>query len=633
MNDKILTIWDREEEATSPAESTIYWSGYYKKDNIKTIPNYLEQNADQLRARYLSFIHELGELNFLGKRLIDHLEVDKDFSFWWMTLPAEKSYLKSPRIFDCLRLLALDEQLNRIKPQTLKLVSGDNALADAINKCAESKGIHFEWDKKINQSGKMNLKNFYGRLPSTVRSIIFFLIHILSRWQLIKVRKKKWFSGNHSIFFFSYFVHLDSQSCENGNFYSHQWGALPSTLYDKGLKLNFIHHFLQSPDMPNTKKGIKWVTKFNRRSDSQGLHSFLDSWLSLKVCLNALFDFFTISIKMIFLQSSMTKAIHKIPYNYLWPLLERDWNNSIHGPLAIQNTLFLRLIDSAVGNFPKQSIGLYLLEGQCWERAFIHYWRKNGHGRLIGFCHATVSYWYLMYFNDQRTLNSNAKNAMPKPDNIAVNGKAMRNIMVNAGYQPETLIDVEAIRYLHINEVKNKFHLKAVGKKRLLALGDYMPDVTKSLLFLLNQLDKSFLLKYDIFFKRHPVVDPINKKLYPNLHFQEINSNLNEILPNVDIVLSTINTAAAIESFAVGLPVITMLDSNNFNSSPLRGENGAVFISTPLELKTAIENLLNQSFVQKQNDYFWVDPELPRWKSLLGLDQKYLAKKITETYN
>jgi len=60
LSDKILTVWDCEETATSPAESTIYWSGYSKKENINTVPKYLEDNADQLRARYLAFIHELG---------------------------------------------------------------------------------------------------------------------------------------------------------------------------------------------------------------------------------------------------------------------------------------------------------------------------------------------------------------------------------------------------------------------------------------------------------------------------------------------------------------------------------------------------------------------------------------------
>jgi len=144
-----------------------------------------------------------------------------------------------------------------------------------------------------------------------------------------------------------------------------------------------------------------------------------------------------------------------------------------------------------------------------------------------------------------------------------------------------------------------------------------MPQVTKSLLLLLEQIDKTLVSNYNILLKNHPAVDPIKKDLYPSLHFQEINLKLEEILPTVDMVLASINTAAAIESFAAGLPVITVLDNCNFNASPLRGESGAVFVSTSLELKNALETLSNESFVPTKNEYFWLDPEIPRWKSLL----------------
>ncbi|SVE10911.1 uncharacterized protein METZ01_LOCUS463765, partial [marine metagenome] len=183
----------------------------------------------------------------------------------------------------------------------------------------------------------------------------------------------------------------------------------------------------------------------------------------------------------------------------------------------------------------------------------------------------------------------------------------------------EALIDVEALRYLHLNKIKNIYKSPSVtmANNKLLVLGDYKPNITKSLLLLLDQLDKSLLSKYYIFLKNHPAVDPINKELYPNLCLQETNLHLSKLLPTVDVVLSSINTAAAIESFAVGLPVITVLDDNYFNVSSLRGVNGAVFVSTSLELKNALETLFNESFVPTKNEYFWIDPELPRWQSLL----------------
>ena len=63
-------------------------------------------------------------------------------------------------------------------------------------------------------------------------------------------------------------------------------------------------------------------------------------------------------------------------------------------------------------------------------------------------------------------------------------------------------------------------------------------------------MDKSLLSKYYILYKNHPGVDPIERELYPNLCLHETNLHLSRLLPTSDVVLSSINTAAAIESFA-----------------------------------------------------------------------------------
>ena len=84
-------------------------------------------------------------------------------------------------------------------------------------------------------------------------------------------------------------------------------------------------------------------------------------------------------------------------------------------------------------------------------------------------------------------------------------------------------------------------------------------------------------------------------------------------------MISSGNTVAAIEALLVGLPVIVTLENNNFNFSPLKGETGVKFIRSNLELKTALENLIPISKIENENKYFWINPELPRWKALLNI--------------
>ena len=132
MNDSVI-VWDQKEPTLNNySQETLYWQSYTNDSNGTSIPAYLEIHATRLRAKYLEFIHDLGEQQIKGKSVIEHLAIEEDFSFWWMTLLAEKSTLKSPQIYDCLRLMALEEVLLKVKPSHLSLVSSDKNLAKAM---------------------------------------------------------------------------------------------------------------------------------------------------------------------------------------------------------------------------------------------------------------------------------------------------------------------------------------------------------------------------------------------------------------------------------------------------------------------------------------------------------------------
>ena len=80
----------------------------------------------------------------------------------------------------------------------------------------------------------------------------------------------EWYAGKNSLFFFSYFVHLDQEAGEAGKFYSRQWEKLPEQLQKQGYQLNWMHLFLTSPVIPNAQTGINWLERFYMDSKQEG---------------------------------------------------------------------------------------------------------------------------------------------------------------------------------------------------------------------------------------------------------------------------------------------------------------------------------------------------------------------------
>ena len=122
------------------------------------------------------------------------------------------------------------------------------------------------------------------------------------------------------------------------------------------------------------------------------------------------------------------------------------------GPVAISNALFLNLFEQVLKSQSYQKMGFYLLENQAWERALIYAWKASGHGDLIGVQHSTVRYWDLRYFSDFRNYERKNCNDMPIPDRVALNGKVSITAYRDGGYPENMLVEVEALRYLHLAE-------------------------------------------------------------------------------------------------------------------------------------------------------------------------------------
>ncbi len=618
MNQSTITVWDSREKPPEARGIVYLWNGYAETDTIRSLLRYVENHAERLRSKYLALIHDVGESWIDDKRVIDHLVLKDGLSYWWMTLCVEKSLWKSPSITDVIRLFALEEIIIDQKPGKLKLFSPNCSLHEVIADLCYSLGIEYEWEKLPGGPYRLSIKAFYRSLPQPLQAILGFSRHLLIHWPLRNAKRSDWFEGPNALLFCSYFIHLDSESCTNGKFYSRQWEIFPKLLQDNGFRINWIHHYLKSSVLPNTRVALNWVQRFNEHRQDQGFHTFLYSFLSWRIVWRVLKNWLML-IWIAGKLKDLQKVFRPNDSNLSpWPILRQDWRISMYGQTALGNLLWIELFDAALHDVPHQAKGLYLCENQGWERAFIHAWRKHGHGELIAVAHSTVRFWDLRYFNDPCITQAVAPQPMPEPDILVLNGIAAVQHYRRANQPMDKVVKCEALRYLYINNVTKSQSCAPTnsGVTKVLILGDVMDASTKELLRLLEASLPFLQEGFVYFFKPHPFCS-IKTEEFPYLNITVLTDPLGEIMKDFDIAYSSNSTSAAVDAYLAKLGVVIMLNENELNLSPLRGESGVCFVSTPEELAAAFYAFKKKGCSESPNDDFiFLDSELPRWRTI-----------------
>jgi surface carbohydrate biosynthesis protein (TIGR04326 family) len=606
-----VLVWDRETEVPETAGDALHWRSYAVGPRLSSIPVYLETHAERLRSKYLAFIHDLGESLIAGKSVAEHLALEDGFSFWWMTRLAEKSPFKSPGIYSALRLLALEELLLERKPAWLELDTADDGLAEAIGELCGNLEIGF-----VRRPGSRSSPARRGLWPP-LRGALSFVKFLVSRWTLRRVERPRWFSGDAAVFICSFFAHLDVSSCARGEFRSRYWETLPKNIHQEGRRVNWLHHYLHgySSDAPDARTSEDWLRRFNADAGRQGAHAFLESYLSPSVALRAARRWLGLNAAAVRLRGISAAFAPKGSAVRLWPVLREDWRTSLGGTVGAVNCLWVELFDAALKDVPRQKTGLYLFENQAWEMAFLRAWRRHGHGEIVGAAHATVPFWHLYHFDDPREFESASRPRRPAPDRVAVNGPAARRIMAGTGFPAERLVDVEALRYLALPRLP----ASGFAQTRVIILGDVIEESMRSLLSNLEGSLRALPPGFRFTLKPHPLY-PVDLSAYPGLRAERTTEGLERILGEFDVAVAANGTSAAIDAHQAGLPVIVGLSGAELNLSPLRGEPGARFAGTPEEMSAALREAAGAARAKTGRDeFFYLDPELPRWRRLLKM--------------
>lgn len=622
-----LLIWDAEHDVDAHAADLVFlWRSHAEAHGVRSIPRYLEDHADPLRSRYLRFVTDLGAQQVSGRTLVDHLDRGDGFSYWWMGLIHEKSPFKSPRIYDCLRVFALEELLSEYRPEGVLLVSDDRALAIVVQALCATLGVRCRWRRsksaRTTQSVRQRLLDM---VPSPLRGVLAMLRFLALRWSLRNRATPPWFGGDRARMFFSYFIHLDAEKCRAGTFTSGHWGPLPALLRDAGLQANWCHHFLFSDAVASPRAADALCTTFNANAESEGVHGFIDSRLSVAIFACAAWDYIRLARARVRLEGAARRMRVAGSSANLWPLFRRDWASTLTGSAAMMNCLWVAQFDALLREVPHQSLGFYLFENQGWEKAMLRAWRRHGHGKMVAVQHATVPYWHLYYASGADPESSVHRCREVRPDQIVVNGSASHGAMIAFGHPPEMLLQVEALRYLDLGSVgagEARQPTISSGVREdtgtsLLVLGDLSPRTIDRFMRCVEAAVGMLEHRPQVLLKAHPGL-PIATLDFPRLEAVPADDRLDVLLPHVDVAIVANSTSASVDAFVFGVPTIIMLDGSSLNLSPLRGHANVWFVDSAHEMATAIEEA-RQRGRQRAAPMFLPGHDLLRWRDLLAV--------------
>ena len=615
---KLLLIHNVVIPNTSKVDKVMYWAKRNIANGAISLPGLLDQNAEKIRNEYISWCDNLCEIKIRDVKVFDRFKLDNNFSFWSLSLIAEKSPQKSPEIYTIFKLRALELYVINNKINEVELITNDRKLIKLIKYFSFNMGINFSSSfYKKNSSIEFKSKNksfmrkFYDITPHFFQAVIYFIFEIV-KYFLYFSKKKKFFQVEKQITMVTYFPNIDKDFANQGIYQSLYWGDIKK-LIDKDNFVNWVWIYNKNNQF-NIKKSSLLREKFIKCDGKNKKYFFIEEFMNISSFFRVLRIYFFVYLKSLFFRKIRYAFKFKDSKFNFYHLLHNDWRKSLNGYIAMQNAFKFLQFTNMVKLLPKQNLCLYIWENQAWEKNLIQCWKTYQKTLIYGYQHASMA------FHDTRHLmDTNNFLSSVFPDRVLINGKASYHLLGKELYSKYNASIVEAVRFHYILKLK---HLQ-MDSKYLLILTGYDLEIVEQQLQLLNQviMRNPNLIRNNIIIKPHPY-QSIQKVLARYEYLKNIkieNGNLTDLLLNAEVVYCDNHTTAAIEAAYFGKPLILHLPEDGFNMSPLFNpiENEEINFVTSVEQLTIA--LHKKKKIENFNvDFFCLDNSLGKWEKLIG---------------
>lgn len=573
---------------------------YKKKELIKiNLYDYIDKNSDFLKKEYLDFIYYFENQKINGKKFRDYFDIIERHNLWQMSILKENSPFNNYSLVNSIKFIAISHIIKKKQIKKIEFKFFDEKFKNYLIKYLENNNLKFLFLDTI----KKNNNNIISLiLPKIIKSFFYFIIKILNFYSFRE--NKKNFSSK-DLLILSHFSHFDESKLSKNFFLPYQWYGIDKVFDQK----NYLQIF------NSTKKFKKFKAAFNFVNSEKKLKkqiTFINGYLDFSILSKVIWYYLINVFKYFFIKRKLNQNKSKF-IKYLTIINKKSIDESFYGSSSMLNLLFIFLFEKFFSKNKKIFNVIYLMENQPWEKAFLVAWKRNNHGRSIGYSHTTVNYWHLNYFKSKNYYKPKISNLEKNylPDKIAVAGKSAYNFFKKQGIPNNKLIKVESLRY---NWLESQSKTQKTYNNKVLILGDYDDQYNIKLLNIIEKIKVKINnnQKYDFYFKPHPasninVIKNMSKKY---IEYKEIKNIYNKY----SIVISSNSTSAPLEFAKSSTNIIIFLDKRKLNLSPFKKiENVSYFY----DLKSLKKILIKKNFKQiNLKNYFYFDKNLRLWSKL-----------------
>ena len=615
-----LTIWADDDPPPANSGPVALWQAFLPDDAPEdwyAMPDEVHRNRESLRTDYLAWLHEAGVTKVRGVPLVDRMAIRPGLSYWWMTIPADNSIESNSSAYIAVRLMALAALADRLAVTSVRIVTSDRSLARLLRQWAKSTGRTY--GTQLGPRPRLTRESIYRAFPflAALRVVIGHA-GIPRRVKSISEESPA-AAGQSGICLVDYMAHFAPGAVDGGRFASNYWGPLIEMLDELDEPVRWLHISadLASSGVVTRDDGL--VRQFDANATRQ-THDLLHRHLTWPVLARSCRDYLKVRWFGLTARPRARIFFDARSGSSLWQAFRNAYRDQFFGKTAMLNCLWLNIFEESLGRMPKQRLGIYLFENQPWEMAFVHAWRKAGHGELLGVAHSTTRFWDIRYFKDPRDLWSKAGvHPMPWPERVAVNGPLMQETCHDARYPEPRIVEVEALRYLGTQHaIGPRSHS---GPLRILVCGDYSPVAAQRTLDLVNETLAVTDLSMAISYRPHPTNAGQEVHLHPDCRF-DLTPSIQDALAASDVVVTGAMSSVSIEAVACGRSTFMVGDAHAFLTSPLERAVNLNFVATAEGFLSSLRRLDQAEALlpKAANEFFRVNSTLCSWRKVTTIE-------------